>query len=179
MESEELKPKDAPIFENTTFSSLLQDIYKNSTNKRKQIDILINELRPLIKQLSDAVQVVPLIKEYMEVGVKNDEQLVKMAGVYQKFIAAEIRGKEGTNLGGNGLLTDAEKAQLLDEIKEESTQLVEKKEKVSHSLDGLIKKVDELKIPLIGKDSSTQSIQENNTSDAMIVTPIGDNGAGK
>lgn len=110
--SEKLNDK---IFDNTTLSTLFKDIYENSSKKNKQILLLINELRPLIKDVSEAVMVVPLIKEYMEVAVKNDEQLVKMAGVYQKFVAAEQRIEEVQREKGS-LLTSEEKSQLLREI---------------------------------------------------------------
>jgi hypothetical protein len=109
------------LFEGTTLSSLFKNIYDNSTKKNKQIDILVNELRPLIKEVSQAVMVVPLIKEYLEVAVKNDEQLVKLSSVYQKFLAAEERIQELQKENGS-LLTDEEKKQLLQEIDKDVTE---------------------------------------------------------
>jgi hypothetical protein len=109
------------LFEGTTLSSLFKNIYDNSTKKNKQIDILVNELRPLIKDVSQAAMVVPLIKEYLEVAVKNDEQLVKLSGVYQKFLAAEERIQELQKENGS-LLTDEEKKQLLQEIDKDVTE---------------------------------------------------------
>lgn len=106
------------IFSGTTFSSLLKDIYENSSKKKKQIEILINELRPLIKDVSQATMVVPLIKEYLEVGVKNDEQLVKMASVYQKYVSADEKIQNLQSESGT-LLTDEEKKQLLSDIKQD------------------------------------------------------------
>lgn len=150
MDYVDIKPKDEPIFDDTSFSALLKDIYQNSTRKRQQIDILINELRPLIKQLSDAAMVVPLIKEYMEVGVKNDEQLVKLAGVYQKFLAADKKlgfgGAPAANgSSSTGILTEEEMRQIQAEVRSDSEQLVTGKQEVQADLDELMKKVDELK----------------------------------
>ena len=147
MEIEDKQKKDEPIFGDTSFSAIMKDIYDNSTRKRKQIDILINELRPLIKQLSDAAMVVPLIKEYLEVAVKNDEQLVKLAAVYQKVLAAETRGIFGkpTSGGGNGILTDEEKKQLLQDIQQESNAIVNDDADTEEQLDELMNKVDALK----------------------------------
>ena len=99
------------IFKGKSFSGLLKDIYKNSAEKEKQIKILIGELRPLIKNIGDATIIVPLIKEYMEIGVKNDEQLVKMAAVVQRAVAAN-KSSDSNEF----LLSDEEKKQLLDEI---------------------------------------------------------------
>ena len=64
---------EVEIFKGKSFAGLLKDIYKNSAEKEKQIKILIGELKPLIRNIGDATIIVPLIKEYMEIGVKNDQ----------------------------------------------------------------------------------------------------------
>lgn len=107
---------DKSIFEGKSFSDLLKDIYNNSEKKKKQIDILIRELSPMVKTVNEAAVIVPLIKEYLEVGVKNDEQLVKMASIFQKYMAAEKRLDSIVSPGGGGILTREEKEQLLKEV---------------------------------------------------------------
>ncbi len=99
------------IFRGKTFSELLNDIYKNSEKKEKQISALIRELQPMIKNLGDATIVVPLIKEYMELAIKNDEHLIKMAAIVQRSMTR-------TTDTGDGGLTDEEKKQLLQSIQE-------------------------------------------------------------
>ena len=96
------------LFKGKSFSSLLKDIYTTTKSKEKQINILISELKPLIKNIGDATIIVPLIKEYLEVGVKNDEHLVKMAAVVQ---SAMTRTDSST---GEFSLTEDEKQQLID-----------------------------------------------------------------
>ena len=104
------KNKNGEIFEGKTFDSLLKDIYTNSTRKEKQIQILITELKPMIKNIGDAVIIVPLIKDYMEIAVKNDEALIKMAAIVQKANLRNTNGDEGL------ILTEAEKEQLIAEV---------------------------------------------------------------
>jgi hypothetical protein len=96
------------LFKGKSFSSLLKDIYTTTKNKEKQINILISELKPLVKNIGDATIIVPLIKEYLEVGVKNDEHLVKMAAVVQRAMTRQEAGV------GDFSLTEDEKQQLLD-----------------------------------------------------------------
>ena len=108
---------DSVIFKEKKFSDLLEEIYNNSKVKEKQIAALIAELKPLINDIGDAVLVVPLIKEYMEIGVKNDEQLIKMATIVQRALNNSGGGDEG-GLG----ISDAEKQQLLEEIQKFNTQ---------------------------------------------------------
>jgi len=100
--------EDQELFKGKSFSSLLKDIYTTTKNKEKQINILISELKPLVKNIGDATIIVPLIKEYLEVGVKNDEHLVKMAAVVQRAMTRVEAS------GGDLILSDDEKQQLLD-----------------------------------------------------------------
>tara|TARA_R110001583_G_scaffold13766_4_gene58737 strand:- start:42884 stop:43222 length:339 start_codon:yes stop_codon:yes gene_type:complete len=104
-----MKEKTSEIFKGKTFDSLLKDIYDNSKRKETQIQILITELKPMIKNLGDAVIIVPLMKDYMEIAVKNDEALIKMAAIVQK---AQGRSTDEGSL----LLTEEEKQQLIDQI---------------------------------------------------------------
>jgi SpoVK/Ycf46/Vps4 family AAA+-type ATPase len=98
------------IFGKKTFSNLLEEIYNNQKKKEMQISALINELKPLIEDIGDATLIVPLIKEYIEIGVKNDEQLIKMATIIQRSMQTAVSSGDGYTI------SDEEKAQLLAEI---------------------------------------------------------------
>jgi len=100
---------DYEIFDGKSLSSLFKDIYDNTTFNRKQLDVLTKELVQFIKDGDTAVQIVPMIKEYLEINVKNDDQLVKMAGIVQRLISAEGKGSSEDEFG----LSDTEKEQLL------------------------------------------------------------------
>ena len=107
------------LFDDKSFSDLLKEIHGNQKKKAKQLASLIAELRPLVQSLGDATVVVPLIKEYMEISVKNDDQLIKMAAIVQRLSTGV------TNNGDSGLLTEEELNQLQD-IAEEISKTVEK-----------------------------------------------------
>lgn len=100
------------IYKGKNFSSLCKDIVKNSESKKDQIDVLISELRTLIKTVNDAVIIVPLIKDYYDVGVKNDEQLIKLAAVVQRLVAKGEASGEGTGM----ILSEEDRKQLMDEV---------------------------------------------------------------
>ena len=102
------------LFKGTTFSDLMKDIYHNSKKKDRQINTLIQELQPLIKNIGDATVIVPLIKEYLDVSVKNDEHLVKLAAVVQRLVGSAT--KDGGDEYG---MSDEEKARLLQTAQEE------------------------------------------------------------
>jgi len=103
---------ESDIFGDKKLKDLFQEIYTNQKKKEKQISALIEELKPLIGDIGDATLVVPLIKEYLEIGVKNDEQLIKMATIIQRCLSSDNNNGGGDNY----LISDEEKAQLLGEI---------------------------------------------------------------
>lgn len=103
---------DKKIFGGRKFSSLLEEIYNNQLKKSQQISGLIEELKPLIQDIGDATLIVPLLKEYLDLGLKNDEQLIKMSTIIQRALNT---GKESEDDFG---LSIKEKNDLLDSIKE-------------------------------------------------------------
>lgn len=104
---------DQEIFENKTFKKLCQDIYERSESKKTVLETLISQLRPMINNINDALMVVPLIQKYIELGVKNDDQLVKLAAIFQRLQASKIEAGSG-----EALLSDEEKEQLLRQVQE-------------------------------------------------------------
>ena len=116
-----MDPLNQIIFDDKTFSDLLKEIHVNQKKKGKQIGQLIAELRPLIQNLGDATVVVPLIKEYMEISVKNDDHLLKMAAIVQRL-------STGTSTNGGGdMLTEEELNQLQGVVEEMEKEIGKKK----------------------------------------------------
>jgi len=107
------------LFKGTNFSDLMRDIYHNSKKKSRQIDSLIKSLEPMIKNAGDATVIVPMIKDYLEVSVKNDDALVKLAAVCQRLVSASMKDDDGNEYG----LTDEERARLLEEAEAEIEKL--------------------------------------------------------
>lgn len=101
------------IFKGKQIGSLFEDIVTNSSNKRDQIDLLVADIREMIKTPENALMMVPLIKEYLDIGIRNDEQLVKLAAVVQRLLNSATESGDG---GGGFSLSDAEKKQLMTEI---------------------------------------------------------------
>ena len=100
------------LYKGKNFASLCKDIVTNQNNKRDQLDILINELRTYVKTVNDAIVIIPMIRDYFDIGVKNDEQLVKLAMVIQRIICKGNDNAEGESL----TLTDEERKQLMQEV---------------------------------------------------------------
>ena len=118
-----MDPLNQLIFDDKSFGDLLKEIHGNQKKKSTQIASMIAELRPLITSLGDATVVVPLIKEYMEISVKNDDHLIKMASIVQRLTTG------GANTGDGGLLSTEEMDQLMN-VAEEIAKTVEKPKQI-------------------------------------------------
>ena len=118
-----MDPLNQILFDDKSFSDLLKEIHGNQKKKAKQLASLIAELRPLVQSLGDATVVVPLIKEYMEVSVKNDDQLIKMAAIVQRL-------STGASQNGDGGLLSAEEMDQLMDVAEEIAKTVEKPKEI-------------------------------------------------
>ena len=117
--------KDYEIFKGKKLSDLFQEVHQNSEVKRVQIDSMLSHLTSMITNPDDAVQLVPVIKDYMEVAVKNDEQLIKIAGIVGRILQAEMKG-----VNDEGLLTDLEKEQLMKALEDEVSSIQIESDKI-------------------------------------------------
>ena len=118
-----MDPLNQILFDDKSFSDLLKEIHGNQKKKAKQLAQLISELRPLVQSLGDATVIVPLIKEYLEISVKNDDALLKMAAIVQRLSTGTASSGDG------GLLTEEEMAQLQD-LTEEIAKTVEEPKQI-------------------------------------------------
>ena len=126
---------DYEIFDGKSLSSLFKDIYDNTQHNRKQLDVLTRELVQFIKDGDSAVQMVPMIKEYLEINVKNDDQLVKMASVVQRLISAEGRVGSEDEYG----LSEEEKTQLLSGMEDTIKDLQVESDKIHNKIESVTK----------------------------------------
>ena len=117
--------KDFKIFGDKNFSDLSKEIYENNKLKKTQIDLLIQEVHGYIQGIEDIAIVGPIIKELMDVGIKNDDNLVKLATLYQR-----IMSKQTVDESDVGLLTEEEKEQLMASLEDVAGDLQKKKDEL-------------------------------------------------
>ena len=117
--------KDFEIFDGKNFSDLSQEIYENNKFKKTQIELLIQEVHGYIQGIEDIAIVGPIIKELMDVGIRNDDNLVKLATIYQR-----IMSKQPVDEGDFSLLSDEEKQQLMESLENVADDLQKKRDEV-------------------------------------------------
>ena len=120
------------IFDDKTLSDVFKDIYKNTESKREQINTFVTKLVRQIRTPEDAAVISPIIKDFMEVNVRNDEHIVRIAQIAQRAIAIGTKAASSTEL-----LTEEEKQQLLSNIKLEIDDLQQETTVVEDELERL------------------------------------------
>ena len=116
---------DSDIFGDKKLKDIFQEIYQNQKKKEKQISTLIEELKPLIDDIGDATLVVPLIKEYLEIGVKNDEQLIKMATIIQRCLS-----NNNNSSGDSYIISDEDLDPIQGRIQTEENKVMDHTDKL-------------------------------------------------
>ena len=122
---------DFEVFEGKSLSDIFKDIYDNSEKNKKQLEVLMKEVVGFIKDGDTAVQIIPMLKEYLEINVKNDEQLVKLATIVQRMATAKVNTGSDDEFG----IRDKEKEQLLASIQEVSNEVQDYSDKIISSRD--------------------------------------------
>ena len=116
---------DFELFDGKTINDLTKDIYDNSKNKRLQLDLLIQEIHGYIQTAEDVLQLAPIIKEFYDVSIKNDEHLVKLASVFQR-----IMSKTPATAEEFSLLSDTEKEELMETLHNTVDELQKENDKL-------------------------------------------------
>lgn len=100
---------DFEVTDGKSFRDLCKEILDRSQSKKNQLDTLVSDVRSHIKTANDVTVFLPRVKELLEVGIKNDEQLIKLTAILQKLQSTQLE----TSGGETGMLTEEEKEQLL------------------------------------------------------------------
>lgn len=101
---------DFDVYDGKSFRDLCKEICDRSTSKKNMLDTLITDCRSMIKGPNEAQVFLPRIKEFLEVGVKNDEQIIKLAGVVQRLQSTQLEASGGDSAG----ISEEEKDQLME-----------------------------------------------------------------
>ncbi len=122
---------DYEIFEGKSLSDLFKDIYDNTTRNKEQLEVLMKEVVGFIKDGDTAVQIIPMLKEYLEINVKNDDQLVKVAAIVQRMIATESKSSSEDEFG----LSEDEKEQLMAAVEDVASDAQQRADQISKKSD--------------------------------------------
>jgi hypothetical protein len=88
---------DVTVFDGMSLSDLFKKIHKNNKDIDKQIGDFIDTMKPMATaNAGSATMLMPTVKDLIDVNVKNNEQLIKMAAIAQR--AATVNANQGVDL---------------------------------------------------------------------------------
>jgi hypothetical protein len=120
---------DNVIFEGKTLSDMFSDVYKNTESKRTQINQFIASMVKLIRTPEDAAMLGPIIKDFLDVNVRNDEHIVRLVQIAQRLVSVNSKTND------NGMLTEEEKQQLLKNVKADFETVLAEQEDFQDQID--------------------------------------------
>lgn len=120
---------DQVIFDGKTLSDMFSDVYKNTNTKREQINQFVANMVKLIRTPEDAAVLGPVIQSFLEVNVKNDEHIVRLVQIAQRLVAMSTKSDDV------GLLSEAEKEQLLKNVKLDFETVLAEQDELQNELD--------------------------------------------
>jgi hypothetical protein len=98
-----------------SLNDLFSTIYDNSKSKGKEITLLISTITPFLQTQDDVIKLLPLIKQLFDVGIQNDDQLVKMTSIVQRYITSREKMESESNpIGGAGIINEDERKMLIE-----------------------------------------------------------------
>ena len=125
---------DTEIFDGKTLADLFSDVYKNTDKKREQINQFVASMVKLIRTPEDAAVLGPIIKDFLDVNVKNDEHIVRLVQIAQRMVTVSTK----TSSDGM-LLSEEEKNQLLKNIKSDFETVLAEQDELDSTLTRLNK----------------------------------------
>lgn len=124
---------DAVIFEGKTLADMFSDVYRNTSSKRDQINQYVSSMVKLIRTPEDATIIGPIIKDFLEVNVKNDEHIVRLVQIAQRIVSV------GNKSDSDSILSEQEKEQLLKNIKTEFETVIAEQDEFQTTINSLKK----------------------------------------
>ena len=124
---------DEVIFEGKTLSDMFSDVYKNTNTKREQINSFVASFVKMIRTPEDAAVMGPVIKDFLDLNVKNDEQIVRLVQIAQRLVGVSSKNAD------TGMLTEEEKSQLLKNIKSDFESVLAEQDDLDITVSGMKK----------------------------------------
>lgn len=125
---------DTEIFDGKTLSDMFSDVYQNTEKKREQINQFVSSMVKLIRTPEDAAVLGPVIKDFLDVNVKNDEHIVRLVQIAQRLVTVSSKSSSD-----GMILSEEEKNQLLNNIKNDFESVLQEQDDIETTIQRLNK----------------------------------------
>ena len=132
--------KNPEIFKGKNFQDILEEIHTQAVKKRESIEKLTGTVAAMVKKPNDAAVLVPVWRDLIDIGIKNDEHLIKIATIVQRLMTAD--GAANVGASGDWVLTQDDRDKLLKEAKEFTADVDEDVEELSEKVESIKSKAE-------------------------------------
>lgn len=163
------------LFSGKTYEGLLNDIYMSQSKTDRVLDSTIQQLKSLISNnapLRDIALLLPLIKDFVSLSVKNQDSLVKLASIVEKIVndhRINLNNQRTLNLkeSSNAIKPDKARVTLSSGKRRDNNDLTQNEIAKDDALQltedekrQLLETMEETHQSLISNDISTDDIQK-------------------
>ncbi len=115
---DEIENQDNKIeINDETLSEILSKSYESSLTKDEQLKKIIELLTEKLNRDSDeSIALAPLLREFLELSIKNDDQIIKIASVLQRTLSKNNSSKQLQQTNTLMIFNDEDKKKILDKI---------------------------------------------------------------
>ena len=115
-----MEQKDIKLYDDYTMQDLYKQVIQNTRTTRKDIKSTIDKLISYMKTLVDVQVLSPQIANYMNIIVKNEQMMVKIAAVAAKvnYVAYKANGQDGIQL------SPQQKSKMMKQASAEATSIL-------------------------------------------------------
>lgn len=126
--------KDSNLFKKVSFADLMEHVYKSSKRKDKKLEMMLNTVSGMVNNVQDAAVLLPIFSEIFNSGVKNDDMVVKLAAIVQRYLAVENKGGDIENAGGSYFISQEDKAKIMQEVESYNSETKDLEESLETQL---------------------------------------------
>lgn len=115
------KIQEVTLFDEYSLQDLFKQIVTNSRQTRKHLKQTIQQIADFLQDKVDLQILSPQISNYMNIMVKNDQLLLKLANAVTKIVSVKNRFQEESDE-----LTQEQKKQLIEQAKKQITPILQR-----------------------------------------------------
>lgn len=86
----DLNTDNIRVYEGRSFGDMIRDLENRNDRRKETIEELVDKLTDMVDNPDNAIVLVPLIKEYLEVDTENDKHKVDLMKILQKLYKTKM-----------------------------------------------------------------------------------------
>ncbi len=86
--------ENAELFKGKSFADVFKEIHENNREIDEKINDIVDEMKVMVKTPSDVAVLGPVVKDYLDTKIKNNDILVKLMKVVEGMITKNSKNED-------------------------------------------------------------------------------------